>query len=497
MDSEKEQKGTLHLDKEASVEMVRTSDHVLASWFPANAELLQSIQSGIASGRYEGDTEALISDIKSDFSLFTYCTRELIRILRSDFSGASTRKNPVELMREAGIETLKEILSVDDSDISIHQISGLSPAQAIRFKEAMTSASVGELLAESMDVDPDLVFSCALFRQLGLTLIAWNYPHLYARHYSNNTAEPVDKILARTLGFSPMMLGLSIASKWGICPEIRFAMGENPTGPMTAETINAKSVAETVEKICRIGEIFARYTAPDPPTESTTEWEQAKDAVRTQLGSSGFRILEKRMAESCRHYLSYAPDFFKISELTKIRETIEETTSDLLARNHYVRLCGQPIRSKLESLYSRIAPPTISKDAVDLLIKDIIPAAGFSLGYVYLVELDTFSLVPRLAIGEASLSKASQIQYRVSGRTPDPIVKAYLSNVPVLDEIRRPDGRSALSVAGSLGVFQRAGVLYLETAPDAEVDPQISPEKYFKLLFKAIRQALTDCLNLY
>jgi hypothetical protein len=200
----------------------RALRHVSDYWFPVNPVLLKKIKDGFLDGRYELDIDFLVEDLKADFSLFTYCLRELCRTAEAQ----ENSPNPVSMMRNAGLPRLREILCVDQGKISRHATEGHHNSQLQCFETAMISASAAELLAEANGIESELGFATALLRQLGRTLIAWNYPTVYRRAlHGAREGEDLDLTLSQALGFSPVLLAATLLRQWkGLSPALRLAV---------------------------------------------------------------------------------------------------------------------------------------------------------------------------------------------------------------------------------------------------------------------------------
>ena len=160
----------------------RAVQHVSDGWIPPQFDVLSRIQDRFAAGDYENDRGQLIGDLKGDVSLYLYCLKELSALSevgpgsaeRTDSLRQKPANTPVELLYGADIEDLQRILNRSLQAISLHSFEEINKFQVLRYRESLLSASASEVLTESLSVDPEIGFSCALLRQLGLALIAWN-----------------------------------------------------------------------------------------------------------------------------------------------------------------------------------------------------------------------------------------------------------------------------------------------------------------------------------
>jgi hypothetical protein len=482
------------INTRSSKNLYVASSQAANAWFPINPELLWSIQEKISANTYKNPSE-LEEDIKQDFALFTWMVGQCAQ------SGTQAATNPqppsilnpanfVSQNYEAVVAKLKEI---KPESVSPHILGDSSEFQVGRLSYSMTSASVAQALAENSNVDPNLAFSCALFRQLGLTLISWNYPHVYKRVM--NSLKPEDQLdnsLTKMLGFSPAMLGLTIARRWTLAPELCIGMGD-PVAEETVQESRVKAIGDTLEKICQIGEAFARANDPEHYPTAKADWDMAQNQVTVILGPNGFKKIKERIVQNCEFYSQLNPDLFNPPlDPQAISAPKTRANSALLSANIYVKQCTPGIQELLGKLYDQMDGQQVSKNCIDFLAKEIIPASGFLGGCIYLIEPDTSRLVPRLALGTVSINSFSPTNYMTYSDVFDPVVAAYKCKTPIMEENVQIGDRTISYVAGVIGDIQRAGVLYLELS-EAQVQRKTS-----NVLgcFKAIRQALSDSLNL-
>src|SRR5262249_37415849 len=151
--------------------------------------------------------------------------------------------------------------------------------QALRFRESLLSASAAEILASKNAIDPEDGFSCGLLRQLGLTLIAWNYPRVYNRAMECITPnEGLDFQLQKVLGFSPSLLGLTFAQRWNLSDEILVALGDRKkrfsVSASERSDSGAQHVGEMLSKICEVSEALARANDPEHYPTALRDWEE-------------------------------------------------------------------------------------------------------------------------------------------------------------------------------------------------------------------------------
>ncbi len=481
---------------EISTSVDNAADHVSKAWYPINKDLLDEIRSALKEGRYDGRIDPLVQDLKADASLYLLCLKKLSSLI-DQAKAENGNLTPPKVFRQVGFGACQEVLLSDlDKDIP-HRFENISELQAARVKECVVSASASEILAQDSAIDPELGFSCALLRQLGMTLIAWNYPHVYSRALQGLTPESNDLDLAiqKILGFSPSMLATSVAKRWGLSPMICKVIGEESIAkteaPIDQENL---AVSITLEKLCKIGEALARANDPEHYPSAMSDWENAESAIKTILGPNGIMTIQAKVEENLRAYAKRSPESFIIKITNDFKDKIENSNfaKKLLEENKYVELCPPLLKLQIKELYSSFSPHEISRNSIQKLTKDIIPCAGFDRGCVFMLEPATMSLVPLLKFGGLPENRTATVKVSAMNLDSNPVATAFRCNSPIKQIETLPDGTQAITLSGVLGVSQKVGVLYLEVSERLKSKTKADPELYFK----AIKQCLSHCLSL-
>lgn len=459
------------------------------AWIPVNPLVLSRIQSKIASGMVK--VPAIIEDLKSDPALFIYTVKELSRRLR--LLDEKRIIDPIKALEDASLDTIQSILSKDPAGMSCHDFKSIKSFQAQVLMSSIVSAVTSASLADSMDVNASTAYACALLRQLGLALVAFNYPHVYANAVGRG--ESRDAYISMVLGFSPSLLGFTMARKWGIAPVIRRGMGDVNSFESEGD-LSAVRAGETLEKICAVGEIVARIDGSKDHPVPLSDWDDTRDQIQLYLGKDGFSLLERKIAESAKYYVFSAPELFILPDLTDDVRPRITSERPIIDRNPFIRGCSTKLQERLSDLYTRLGSSIKRPDTAEFLLKTIIPEAGFTEGCVYLIDIDTHMLVPKLSVGRSSLEEFRAIRYNTPENRNNPLVKAFLASTPVTGDRKRSDDKLVSFFAGSIGFLQRAGVLYLEASlPPAGLAGGFFSDTH-RTECKALRQALNDCLNL-
>jgi hypothetical protein len=463
----------------------RAAGHVAKSWFPINRNNLEQIRSGLSTGRY--NKSAIIADIKSDASLYLLCVRKLAQMAKDGGFGGLT---PSELIENAEFETISTIISSPiESDIN-HKFSTMSDVQAARLMESVLSASTVEALSNTKNLDGELGYSCALLRQLGLTLIAWNYPHVYRRALENSgiTNTNLESEIQKVLGFTPSSLAVLVTQEWNLSPLVSEVIGNSENNQISTK-------AADILELCRIGEALARANDPENYPSALQDWNTAEEEIEKLLGRNQMDSIRELIARNLRAYSDAAPKLFRIPTTENIPSKIcsLEYSKKLLTKNDYIEKCSPLLKMQLKELYASFAANEISRDSVHKLVKEIIPSAGFERGCIFMFEPSSNSLVPVLKIGAMPehLCGVVTLDQTVS-RENTIAVGFYSQNIVKQTKLTKDGVVEATWFCGALGETNRTGVLYLEANSSLMTKADTAPQSYFM----AIKKCLADCLGL-
>ena len=458
-----------------------------AGWIPCNAAWLSEIQARIKDGIYDRSVDLLVEDIRQDFSLFAYCVRELAQVISSYTTQDDARLDPVRTLKRAQLSQLKAVLNVKPGAVSPHLFEAGKEFQTRILVMSMKAARAAEALSPSYQINSETAFSCGLFRQLGLALIAWNYPHVYSRvvlQFKSDTA--LDQALGRLLGVTPSLLGITLARQWRLSPAVLGGMGDREA----QESPEIKATAERLEKLCKMGESIARASDPKNYPEAIHDWSAAKVEIERLLGDRGMQTLLDRVDGACRAYRSLCPQMFQAPEIDSARVEIsvrEGFGAKLFKRNTHIAQCPEFLKVQLRGLYSRMDGRSMSSEAIQTLIRQSAIAVGFSRGCVYLVEPERQVLAPRLNLGETRHCRCRVTSYSLDGSSENLVTQAYNSSSVLMSS------GASLCLAGVIGGLDRLGVLYLEMPKE---NLEMRQEALLEC-FSAINQALGDCLSIF
>jgi hypothetical protein len=471
--------------------LARAADYVTDRWFPVNPDLFAQIKKDLAAGRYDSDLEGLLDEVRHDFALFAYCLRELAAMLRQ--SGAVVPLKPVEIFTAAGLDALKAILAVEEHTISHHRIKAMTPLQQSRFEEALLSASTAQALSTATDLDSQICFSTALLRQLGMTLIAWNYPSVYEQAvHALKEGEGLDQVIARILGYSPSLLAIRILESWGLHRDAASNLETEDEGWFDCDPLVGATAAPTYATICRISETLARANHPEIYPSAEHDWHHAEEIIRRHIGADGMRVIRTIFLENCAGYTdTLRPIFSGGTIVDPVYRQLTRRYDTLLERNPYIAQCRPHLEKKLLGLYQLIAQST-SPDGqlLGTLVREIVPAAGFTGGIIFTVEPTLVKLIPQLVIGHPRTHAVTDVNPQ---RLSDSVARAFESVAPITTEFEIDGAAKVVAITGVLGYSQRVGTILLELPRQIFLQSTAAHLTHFK----AIAQSFNECLKLH
>lgn len=473
----------------------RAIQHTSQHWFPINPDVLYSIREGLDSGAFELDITFLITALKQDFALFTYCIKELIPLATRQGASATISSDPIKLLRWAGVERLKSILGSDRQPPTTHSLDRCEPFLVNRLTETSLAASTAQVLATARELDGDTVFCHGVVRQIGLNLIAWNYPSVYSRVIrSLSPSASLDEALAQELGFSPALLAMRL-----LRPQIE---------PTSSDKATIESTWATYDTLCSVGEALVRANSPDVYPSAERDWTQAQKFLDRSLGSQGIELIKKRAIENTAVYQRELPEIFnQISSFTP-EEKVKRHRRGLRSKdNQYLKFCPPLIQSALESLYGEMPSGEVSKLAIEKLVKQLFPQAGFTGGCVYVIDPTSMTLAPRVSFGKLTLRTLRSLPLQAdAGRAIGPLVSEVISthmrsakdlalaalacDQPLVERSDTDSDTATAALCGVLGKKRKVGVMYLEL-PEVALDDD---SQLTLTIFKALRQSLCDAL---
>jgi HDOD domain len=485
-----------HVDATTTRILERAHRHVTDYWIPMTAGLKERILLNFQDGTYQRDIDLLLADIKSDYSLFIACLGELKTLveLSSEIDDGISQDGILAPLRALAPEVLEDfVINLLDRSHS-HDLESASFAQTARFQETFMSAGAAQELARSTQLDSEMACATALVRQLGYALIAWNYPTAYEE--AMNALGEGDQLdfetaLTQRLGFSPQMLAMRVVRDWGLPADLEIALKDS-FHPLFEEASVTTAAAASYGAICRISETLARANNPEVYPSAKSDWKVASREIERRLGRRGMDRIRAAFAHMCREYVSALPSIFRAGLVLD-----SDFSKDALAHigtiegNPYLPHCEVLIQKSLEHLYEAMQKNLDSQHAIKQLVREIIPTARFSGGYVFTPDPHYRSLTARLEIGCPELGLEKGVELNRPDASEHTAAEAFRSETPIVVKANPEERMFFASIAAPLGTTQRLGVLYLEIPQAVFANNPAQHTTHFK----AICHALHDCLS--
>ncbi|MCI5065643.1 HDOD domain-containing protein [bacterium] len=460
-----------------------TLKHLSNGWLPVEADLLVGIQANIANEHYADQPELLIDDLKKDPGLFFTVSKKL----KSFASPEATGFDPISLLAELEKEQLETLFHFDPGTYSLHRANDASPSQELLHELTRIGGVSAETLAEEVQHPSSSAYSGALFRQLGLSLLAWNYPKLFAQALSlhKTQGKPLEKTLREYFEITPHQIGTRFARELEMSREIKQSLLLQPDRPLEPGEDIRKQLHLNV--ICQLSELFARAQEPQFFPEAEDLWVAKESALIPSLGKEVFQTLHEK-AEEVTDEEVQATDFGDLSEyVAREQDRVQPEGMLLPESNPHLSQCPEEVQRAITAVHRELERTQSALDAIRLLLEKGIPETGAVRGCLYLQRKQDYSLQAALRFGSASLPKYQK--FLLDGRNG--IIDAVHARAPFVHDGTGVTGNHCTQVRGGLSEGAPPGVLYIEISAKALKEPNYNPI----ITFHVIRAALQECLK--
>ena len=472
----------------------RACRHVSDLWFPADPTLVSRLRSTLTDPKAPRALDDTLQILEGDYALFMFALKGLLKMLAAEGVALPDFATPRDILETAGLERLREVLDESDEQVSRHSLSSIDAAQISRMREAVVSASASATLAKAQQQNSELGFFSGLLRQLGLTLIAWNYPGVYQRAtQSLQSGKSLDEAITEQLGFSPSTLAVALSKEWRLPSGLQEILTDEFADSEDLDKhIEVSALGQSLRELCRVGEALARANEPETYPSAQTDWEFASQAIEARLGPDGLRTVREAIEDRFDHLLVQMPSFFRGGTILDPEAFLaRHHEQEMGIHNPLLKACRLHVQERILELYHGLAEGQSTQALLRKFASTVVPSCGFSGGVVYTVDPGTASLTPQLRVGTLQLRTFSHVSLELEDNE-DFVAVAYKSDQPIA-RVGQRNGESEFATLGSVfGYSQRVGVLYLEI-------PEIvftGSEKQHTLHLRALAITLTDILRL-
>jgi hypothetical protein len=477
--------------------LLRGVSHVKRYWFALNPDVLRQLEKARRSSLRSAEPEAFIKILQQDCALWTYVMMRLICQSRDKNLAPSISNDPLALVAWAGSESIHLNIADAVSFMGTHSLTSATPDQASRLRKTVIIASTVAFLSEVKVLNPTAGFSHSVLREAGLNLMAWNYPTVYGLVIANN---PDDASLANELtkvvGFSPDELSQALVER------------AYPVNGLSS-VIPPSSTLGTYDKFHQVGRLLARVSDTDRGHSSRHDWEEVNSYLWNMAGSKwevGIRDVFQRVSQS---YATILPSYFgELRSFTPKSKFSKRRDISPHLKNRYLQHCQPPVQEALQACYANMPGGLKIRSLLKILIREVIPQAGFTGGCVFVVNSEKQQLTPKTLIGSVrrrSLAAVniSAVQFSAAseseseavcevlqrdGEGADSVVGAFASKNLIVTREEAGAKGGVTTFAYSLGSRCPLGVLYLER-PSGQ---QHHEDSFVVPTFQAIAQTLCD-----
>ena len=449
-------------------------------WFPVDPQVLERVSERAFSKHYNQHPQDLIDDIRSDASLYLYCVRKLKRIINSNQSAQDAAQ-----LRDSINQILLELKSKQSN----HEPNHSQPFQVERQREIVLSSTVVDLLGEKLHIDRDAGFTCALLRQLGYALIAWNYPTIYRHALEEIGAQgtsgrtDLNTILHATLGFSPAMLGLRFAEVWQLPSEITHEIS-----PHNLYEPNTHQARGSISMLCEVGEAFARANNPHHYPNPRHDWDMAMEVLNHHLGASGLEKIKTR-AEAI--YGTTAKLVLPADRLKQPQAGAKASYgAQRYENNLFINPLPDALQTRIKSLYDRIHSERVESDLIRELLQEIAESLGFSAAVVYTLDPAEAMLNPVFRKGMPRFTTLRSVGTGMRLNETEPVRRAFCTDLVICEEGSRMGDERRLLLALPIRGRTRIGVLYLEQTEHKPEGTEIDPLLGGKFILTCLKDLL-------
>jgi hypothetical protein len=457
----------------------RVLRYVSEGWLPANPQLLKRIEQEMAQGVYEQDHNALLQKIQSDPGLFIRCLRELPAI-----DAEAARTAPLEGIAQLSQEKLLQLLNKASEQYTLHHFNKATVQQSLRIQHTLAASLTSTQLALQTKLSHADALASTMFIELGMNLIAWNYPSVYsdvmARHRRNG--DEIEANLERLLGIAPLRIGWKFATQWGMPAHVREAL---------VRTYAAPTEALSLQEICRAAQLVADSFDQHNFPRAERQLDAIRNPLRKLITPKLIEEIRSSVAQIFQEYTLPKSAFRGHLSLAAANESTDpEAAKDaLLQRNIYLLRCSEEVKSLFRPCYALAQARTVSKEAISALVANVVPQLGFNAGCLYLTQTnlrDAGKLTPALCFGGRSISEYQNFYQQLAGS----VSGTLYSHAPYRTRSEGISGSDAWLIFASLEHSRYEGVLFFEETPE------IADESSQNLLhFQAVRRALNQFLG--
>jgi hypothetical protein len=445
----------------------RVVRYVETMWLPYDRSWVRSARMRLSKGEISADSSELTDALLRDPGLFGFCLRSLPLLENGGRSiRADERENLPALFRTLSRAEWLRLLPTEVDPPTVHVFERCSHAQAVRLREISFTLSASQMFAANYETDPEVAMSCSMLRQLGMALIAWNYPTLYATAVTRPSAqEGIDRVLTRRLGFSPAFLAITLARKWGVSARLLRGMGRRDEAQADTDPDG-----DRLDRLCKLGESLAMARSPQLYPDRRHDWEEGLVIAEQILGSGALEKIAARASERSAAISQILP----ASTVSKDRNFLPPS------------MVGHPttLQTKVLEFYQEL-PHLDTGVALRKLIEELAPIAGCSATAIFLADPTSGELSAEVTFereqGCAHFDIHRPVRFDMGEVDQNIVSRAFLTDMVISNDSIGSGETRIVAVAGRL---EPGAVLYVEQAVSllSATNTESTPRQTFELM---------------
>ncbi|NDC38399.1 MAG: hypothetical protein EBZ48_10150, partial [Proteobacteria bacterium] len=326
--------------------------------------------------------DLLMAELKHDLATVSALSRFLLTQTQHPGCDGS-----LHALREVPESLLRELIKPEQLISSKHSLASIQSWQSSRLLETAVAVSAAQALSSSYDVEAELAYTCALLRQLGLSLLAWNYPHVFRRALSViRPGDSLDSTLGRILGFTPTLLTLTLLRSKDASPVILKTLGDTWVDSSLSDA--DMTLVDKLTSLCRLSEALARTTTSSTNgAVADSHWDLSRADFESRVGKHCWMILESELQWCLSSYAQYQVTGMTAPRMIRaLSDTATRQTEDRMAQFEEIpaiRRCRPEDRRVINNYFLRAISPGGSETATQYLMLEALPNLGFRRGILF------------------------------------------------------------------------------------------------------------------
>lgn len=458
----------------------RAANRVRDNWIPIDEAALKVFLRKSYESNESLETAALIEFLQSDLSLYLFSVLRLFKVLAETDQELPDSLSLSDLIEKVGVDMFLDLLNIEAVQCSRFKFEEATQSANDRLQEAALAATISQSCAALHAINSDEAFCVSMVRQLGMLLIAWNYPGLYEEalfHVSNDLS--CEDWLTTELGFTPSELALQVC----------ISDVSDVHGYFFEQYLDDELFAEYNEDLfhlCLLGEVLSKARFPE---YYTLDRSVLADAY-TQLDIFGGEQLVQEIQQVFEVFISRHSCTASIAQRPGLTEFWRPWS---IEKNQvlYHQYVPEALRTGLSEFYALLFYEVEAKRLLHLFMNELVSAASFDAGALFIYDDVALELVRRAATGSLLPSVSEIIPCDGFLTERNSIGLAFDTESVLFEYHANQEGQPLVGCSVSFGISARLGVLYLQSG---EIPADLESEKIIVERVQLLKKALEEIL---